>query len=83
MRLTPLVSAFETLGHKDEEESSEQVEEDATTSRTSVFNRMGEKRKSLSGKMLWEHENQDFYDVTDNKGNHSVFPSSMKRKIVL
>uniref|UniRef100_M1DH43 Uncharacterized protein n=1 Tax=Solanum tuberosum TaxID=4113 RepID=M1DH43_SOLTU len=53
-RLTPRVFAFERLGHKDEEEFSEQVEGDATTSKTSVFHRLGAKRKSLSGKTLLE-----------------------------
>ncbi|KAH0685738.1 hypothetical protein KY290_017267 [Solanum tuberosum] len=71
------------LGPKDEEESSEQVHGDATTSKTSVFHRLGAKRKSLSGKTLLEHENQDFCDVTNNKEIHSVFLSRMKRKTVL
>ncbi|WMV19337.1 hypothetical protein MTR67_012722 [Solanum verrucosum] len=82
-RLTPRVSAFERLGPKDEEESSEQVHGDATTSKTSVFHRLGAKRKSLSGKTLLEHENQDFCDVTNNKEIHSVFLSRMKRKTIL
>ncbi|KAH0655508.1 hypothetical protein KY285_030390 [Solanum tuberosum] len=81
--LTPRVSAFERLGHKDERETSKQVDGYATTSKTSVFHRLGTKRKSLSERRLLEHENQDFCDVTDDKEIHSVFPSRMKRKVIL
>uniref|UniRef100_M1DL93 Uncharacterized protein n=1 Tax=Solanum tuberosum TaxID=4113 RepID=M1DL93_SOLTU len=82
-RLTSRVSAFERLGRKDERESSKQVDEYATTSKTYVFHRLGTKRKSLSERRLLEHENQDSCDVTDDKEIHSVFPSHMKRKTVL
>ncbi|KAG5600166.1 hypothetical protein H5410_031536 [Solanum commersonii] len=66
-RLTPRDSAFERLGHKDERGSSKQVDEYSTTSKTSVFHRLGTKRKSLSERRLLEHENQDSYDVTEIK----------------
>ncbi|WMV33642.1 hypothetical protein MTR67_027027, partial [Solanum verrucosum] len=66
-RLTPRVSAFEILGRKDERGSSKQVDEYATTSKTFVFHRLGTKRKSLSERRLLEHENQDSYDVADDK----------------
>ncbi|WMV37856.1 hypothetical protein MTR67_031241 [Solanum verrucosum] len=69
--------------HKDERESSKQVDGYATTSKTFVFHRLGTKRKSLSERRLLEHENQDFCDVTDDKEIHSVFPSRMKRKVIL
>ncbi|KAG5586543.1 hypothetical protein H5410_046977 [Solanum commersonii] len=82
-RLTPRVSAFERLGRKDERESSKQVDGYSTTSKTSVFHRLGTKRKSSSERRLLEHKNQDFCDVTDNKEIHSVFPSHMKRKDIL
>uniref|UniRef100_M1DXA9 Uncharacterized protein n=1 Tax=Solanum tuberosum TaxID=4113 RepID=M1DXA9_SOLTU len=82
-RLTPRVSAFERLGRKNERESSKQVEEYVTTSKASVFHRLGTKRKSLSEKRLLEHENQDSYDLTDDKEIHSVFPSRMKRNTIL
>ncbi|KAG5621483.1 hypothetical protein H5410_006701, partial [Solanum commersonii] len=60
-RLTPRVSAFERLGHKDERRSSKQVDEYAATSKTSVFHCLGTKIKSLSERRLLEHENQDFF----------------------
>ncbi|KAG5576973.1 hypothetical protein H5410_057107 [Solanum commersonii] len=82
-RLTPRVPAFQRLGRKDERGSSKQVDEYATTSKTSIFHRLGTKRKSLSERRLLEHENQDSCDVTDDKEIHSVFPSRMKRKVAL
>ncbi|WMV42233.1 hypothetical protein MTR67_035618 [Solanum verrucosum] len=42
-RLTPRVSAFERLSCKDERGSSKQVDEYVTTSKTSVFHRLGTK----------------------------------------
>ncbi|KAH0656849.1 hypothetical protein KY285_018571 [Solanum tuberosum] len=82
-RLTPRVSSFERLGHKDERGSSKQVDEYVTTSKTFVFLRLGTKRKSLSERRLLEHENQDFCDVTGKKEIHSVFSSRMKRNTIL
>ncbi|KAH0644727.1 hypothetical protein KY284_032611 [Solanum tuberosum] len=82
-RLTPRVSVFERLGRKDERGSSKQVDEYVTTSKTSVFHCLGTKRKSLSERRLLEHENQDSYDVTDDKEIYSVFPSRIKRNVVL
>ncbi|KAG5606504.1 hypothetical protein H5410_027996 [Solanum commersonii] len=81
-RLTPSVSTFEILGLKDEKESFKQVDIYATILKTSVFHRLGTKRKSSLERRLLEHENQDFYDVTDDKEIHSVFPSRMKRKAI-
>ncbi|KAK4706252.1 hypothetical protein R3W88_034197 [Solanum pinnatisectum] len=46
-RLTPPVSAFEKLCHKDEEESSEQVEGDANISKTSIFHCLGSKKEVI------------------------------------
>ncbi|KAK4706785.1 hypothetical protein R3W88_033659 [Solanum pinnatisectum] len=57
-RLTPRVSAFERLGRKDKRESFKQL--DGATSKTSVFNFLGPKMKSLSGKRLLEHNNKYF-----------------------
>ncbi|KAK4708276.1 hypothetical protein R3W88_029201 [Solanum pinnatisectum] len=82
-RLTPRVSVFERLCLKDKRESSKQVDEYVTTSTTSVFHRLGTKRKSLFERKLLEHENQDSSDVIDEKEIHSVFPSRMNRKSVL
>ncbi|KAH0781663.1 hypothetical protein KY290_001261 [Solanum tuberosum] len=82
-RLTSRVSTFERLSCKDEIGSSKQVDEYATTSKTSVFHRLRTKRNSLSEIRLLEHENQDSCDITDDKEIHSVFPSRMKRKTVL
>ena len=76
-RLTPHVSAFERLGRKEEREFSKQVDEYVTTSNTSVFHHLVTKRKSLSERRLRDHENQDSYDVIDDKEIHSVFPSRM------
>uniref|UniRef100_M1DUY2 Uncharacterized protein n=1 Tax=Solanum tuberosum TaxID=4113 RepID=M1DUY2_SOLTU len=58
-RLTPRVSVFERLGRNDKRGSSKQVDEYATTSKTSIFHRLGTKRKSLFERRLLEHENQD------------------------
>ena len=78
-RLTPRFSSFERLGCKDERGSSKQVDEYITTSNTSIFYRLGTKRKSLSERRFLEHENQDSCDVTNEKDIHSVFPSRVKR----
>ena len=59
------------------------MDEHATTSNTSVFHRLGTKRKSLSKRRLLKHENEDSCDVIDDKETNSVFPSRMKKKVVL
>ena len=58
-RLTPRVSTFERLRPKDER-FSKQVDEYATTSKTSVFHCLGTQIKSSSKKRLLEHKNKVF-----------------------
>ncbi|KAG5591595.1 hypothetical protein H5410_042109 [Solanum commersonii] len=79
-RLTPRVSAFERFSCKDERGSSNQVDKYATTSKTSVFHRLGTKRNSLSERRLPEHENQDSCDIIDDKENHSFHKETNKEE---
>ncbi|OIT20538.1 hypothetical protein A4A49_32097 [Nicotiana attenuata] len=85
---TPSVSVFERLSHKGERVSSKHLKEVSTTSKTSVFCRLGTTRKSPSRKILSKHKEQvheerDHFEVVADKEICSAFPSRMKRKSIL
>ncbi|KAF3675409.1 hypothetical protein FXO38_04772 [Capsicum annuum] len=82
-RLTPHVSIFEKLGCKDKNRSSNQMEREDDTSRTSFFYHFGTTKNSLAQKGLLENKKQGFLEGIDDKDIHSIFPSRMKRKVVL
>ncbi|OIT30207.1 hypothetical protein A4A49_21822 [Nicotiana attenuata] len=84
---TPQVSVFERLSHKGECVSSKHIKEVSTTSKTSVFCRLGTTRKSPSRKILAKHKDQvheepDHFEVVADKEICSAFPSRLKRKSI-
>ncbi|OIT19444.1 hypothetical protein A4A49_55051, partial [Nicotiana attenuata] len=85
---TPPVSVFERLSHKGERVSPKHLKEVSTTSKTSIFRRLGTTGKSPSRKILSKHKEQvheerDHFEVVADKEICSAFPSHMKRKSIL
>ncbi|OIT08897.1 hypothetical protein A4A49_44537, partial [Nicotiana attenuata] len=85
---TPPISVFERLSHKGERVSPKHLKEVSTTSKTSVFRRLGTTGKSPSRKILSKHKEQvheerDHFEVVADKEICSAFPSRMKRKSIL